>query len=142
MYSSRKHKVWRGRPRRSWRSEVGGGLTEALVSTAVTAFGVLSVATLFLYGTRLQTVAKDGSASMNLATAQLEQLRMLPNVSPQVQNGGSLTSDLANYSTTSGNYRVRWLVTSGPATTKDVTVLVTPINGLARPGQLEGLLWR
>lgn len=123
-------------------SERGTSLVEALVSCGVTAFGVLSVAVLFLYGIRLQAVSRDGSTSSQLAVAQLEQLRMLPPVAPQRQNGGSLTADVANYFTTVGNFKVRWLVTDGPATTKDVIVVARPINAIARPAQIEGLLWR
>jgi len=109
-------------------------LTEALVSTAITAFGVLSVAVLFLYGTRLQTVSRDGSSGMSLATAQLERLRVLPiNATERA---------LGPHSSINGNFNVQWTVASGPATTIDVTVLVTPIRGLARPARLEALLWR
>jgi hypothetical protein len=123
-------------------SETGTSLVEALVSTGVTAFGVLAVAVLFLYGTRLQTVSRDGSSSTELAVAQLEYLRVLPTAAAQRQNGGSLTSDVANYFTTVGNFKVRWTVANGPATTKDVIVSVRPINAIARPAQIEGLLWR
>ncbi len=117
-------------------------MTEALVSTAVTSFGVLSVAALFLYGIRLQAVSRDGSTSTQLAVSQLELLRMLPPVAAQRQNGGSLTSDVPNYFTTVGNIKLRWTVADGPASTKDVIVLARPINTIARPAQIEGLLWR
>ncbi len=124
-------------------SETGTSLVEALVSTGVTAFGVLAVAALFLYGIRLQAVSRDGSTATELAVSRLEQLRMLPNVAPQRQNGGNLTSvvDTA-HSATVGSFQVLWLVTDGPATTKDVTVVVKSINTMARPAQIEGLLWR
>ena len=123
-------------------SDTGTSLTEALVSTAVTAFGVLAVASLFLYGIRLQSVSRDGSTATELAVSQLEQLRMLPPVAAQRQNGGSLTDDVPNYFTTIGTFKLRWLVTDGPATTKDVIVVARPINTIARPAQIEGLLWR
>ncbi len=141
MVSCWTERKWRSQSRRLG-SDVGAGLTEAIVSTAITAVGVLSVAVLFIYGTRLTTVARDSSNSMSLATQQLELLHMLPVTDPTRQNGGSLTTDLTNYSRTQGNYRVRWTVAAGPATTTTVTVLVTPIQGLARPAQLNGLLWR
>jgi hypothetical protein len=115
---------------------------EAVVSTGVTAVGVLSVAVLFIYGTRLTTVARDSSNSMSLATQQFELMHMLPVTDPSRQIGGSLTTDVANYNRTQGNYKLRWIVAAGPATTVDVTILATPIQGLARPAQLEGLLWR
>jgi Tfp pilus assembly protein PilV len=120
---------WRG-----VRSEVGSSLVEALVATGVTAVGVLSVAVLFLYGTRLQTVSRDSSTAMGLATAQLEFLRMLPVADP-------LRSDVILHTENKGKFTVTWTIAPGPASTKNVTIKVSPTGG--KPvTQLDGRLWR
>jgi Tfp pilus assembly protein PilV len=128
--------------------DAGFSTTEALVSAAVTAAGALGVASLFLVGTRMQSMARYGSGATGHATARLERLRMLPTSALERQNGGSLTADVANHSSIEGLYRVRWVIADGPAGTKDVTVRAIHNGGagatgvLARTADVRTLLWR
>ena len=137
-------------------NEAGFGLVEALVSTLITMVGVLAVVSLFLSGIRLQTSARDGAQCVNLATAELERLRMLPVGSPERADGGSLTADVAGHFAVRGNTTVRWVIRDGPACgpsqwagptfpvecTKDVSVAAMPRNQFAAAARLDGRLWR
>jgi Tfp pilus assembly protein PilV len=131
-----------------WHKEAGFSFTEAVVSAAVMAAGTLGVAGLFLYGTRMQSVARYGSGATGAATARLERLRMLPVSALERQNGGSLTANDLNHSSLEGFYQVRWVIADGPAGTKDITVLAIHSGGAGATGAIaqralvRTLLWR
>jgi Tfp pilus assembly protein PilV len=131
-----------------WTNDAGFSFTEAVISAAVMAAGTLGVAGLFLYGTRMQSIARYGSGATGVATARLERLRMLPVSAIERQNGGSLTADVAAHSSIEGLYRVRWVIADGPAGTKDVTVRAIHNGGagatgaMARTAEVRTLLWR
>ncbi len=125
--------------------ESGFTLVEVLMALVVTTVGTLSVAALMAYGTRLQSTSRDTTTAAAVAREQMERLRMLPPLSPSRALGGSLTADVTNYSATvttpQARFRVRWVVTAGPAATKEVNLVV-----LAGPANLElarigGTVW-
>lgn len=127
------------------RSEAGATLVEVLVALLVTAIGTLSVATLMAYGTRLQSTSRDTTTAAGVARQTMERLRMLPPLSPSRQFGGSLTADVADYSTVittpQGTFRCRWQVSIAPSNMKEVNIVVLsgPSNlVLARIG---GMVW-
>ncbi len=127
----------------SLRDDAGIGLVEALVAVALTIACVVGAATMILYGSRMQSLSGNLTTVRALATERVEQLRLLPATSAQRQNGGSLTANVANYfDTTAAGFTRRWLVQNGPASTKDVTVVVVPANVNMRPYQVRVLLTR
>jgi prepilin-type N-terminal cleavage/methylation domain-containing protein len=126
-------------------SESGFSLVEVLMALVVTTIGTLSVATLMAYGTKLQTTSRDTTTAAAVARQQMERLRMLPPLSASRAIGGSLTADVTDHSTIvttqQAQFRVRWVVTAGPASTKEVNIVVLsgPANlQLARVG---GTVW-
>lgn len=136
-------------PRRS--SDTGASMVEVLVAMVITVVGTLSVATLMAYGTTLQVTSRDTTTAAAVARQQMERLRMLPPLHPSRALGpggspaGSLTSSVANYSavvdTTHGQFRVRWLVTAGPAGTKQVEMIVLPARMNLQLAQIGGSVW-
>lgn len=126
-------------------SQSGFSLVEVMVALIVTTVGTLSVATLMAYGTRLQVTSRDTTAAAGVARQQMERLRMLPPLAAERSLGGSLTADVANHfrlvATTNGQLRCRWLVTTGPAGTKEVNVVVMPITTNLRLAQIGGAVW-
>jgi Tfp pilus assembly protein PilV len=132
-----------------WIDDAGFSFTEAVISAAVMAAGTLGVAGLFLYGTRMQSMARYGSGATGVATARLERLRMLPVTAPERQIGGTLSgTPAANHFSVEGRYDVRWVIADGPAGTKDITVRAIHKGGagatgaLARTAEVRTLLWR
>jgi Tfp pilus assembly protein PilV len=73
---------------RNFRSESGFGLVEATVATLMTMTGVLSVAVLFMVGSRMQSAATNSSSAVGLAAAELERVRMLAPSAAERANGG------------------------------------------------------
>jgi Tfp pilus assembly protein PilV len=125
----------------------GFGLVESLVSMGIAAVGLLAVAGLLVVGAQMQASSRDGGVASSLATTRLEQLRMLPQVHPSRQVGGSLANNVATHSEVvmhpvAGRIQVRWVIATGPAQTLDVTVQARPDNTRARAATLRGLLWR
>jgi Tfp pilus assembly protein PilV len=131
-----------------WTNDAGFSFTEAVISAAVMAAGTLGVAGLFLYGTRMQSMARYGSGATGVATARLERLRMLPVSALERENGGNLTTNAENHFSAEGLYDVRWVIIDGPAGTKDVTVRAVHKGGagatgaIARTAEVRTLLWR
>lgn len=104
-------------------SESGFGLVEATVATFVTAIGVLSVATLFMTGARMQHNATSGSQAVGLVAAELERIRTLANSNVERSDGGSLTQNEANHNVLRGTTRIRWRIVNKP-------LLCAPIGGV------------
>lgn len=126
-------------------SEAGASMVEVLVAMLVTVVGTLSVATLMAYGTNLQVTSRDTTTAAAVARQQMERLRMLPPLAPSRAIGGNLAADVANYSalvdTTHGQFRVRWVVTAGPAGTKQVDMIVLPVSSNLTLAQIGGSVW-
>ena len=132
-----------GRHMKHTSSHAGFSLVEAAISSALMTVGALGVASLFIYGTRMQSVARYSSTATELAQARLEQLRMLPPGSTGRTAGGTLADNSqANYTAVVGAYRLRWLVAAGPAGTIDITVRAIPLDGQARAAEVRSLVWR
>jgi|SRR5688572_4334893 hypothetical protein len=141
---------------RNFKSESGFGIAEAAVATLITMLGVLSVAALFIVGTRMQSAATNGSAAVGLATAELERIRMLAPSALERQIGGLLTDDAPDHFAKRGQTTVRWKIDPKPglcapiggvpgATSecaRDIAVVAISPNGHAIQAQLTGILWR
>jgi len=141
---------------RNFNSESGFGLVEASVATLLTMVGVLSVATLFMVGSRMQAAATNSSSSVSLAAAELERIRMLAPSAAERANGGDLTSNTANHFRMRGAVTVRWQITAkntlcapiggvpGAALecARDIVVVAISPNGHAIRARLAGVLWR
>jgi Tfp pilus assembly protein PilV len=141
---------------RNIRSESGFGLAEAAVATLLTMVGVLSVATLFMVGSRMQSAARNSSSAVGLATAELERIRMLAPSAAERSNGGELTSNQPNHFATRDRTTLRWQITQKntlcapiggvPGATlecaRDIVVVAISPNGHAIRAQLTGILWR
>jgi Tfp pilus assembly protein PilV len=141
---------------RNFRSESGFGLVEATVATLMTMTGVLSVAVLFMVGSRMQSAATNSSSAVGLAAAELERVRMLAPSAAERANGGSLTANQQNHFAIRGRTTVRWQITQKatlcapiggvPGATlecaKDLAVVAISPDGHALQAQLTGILWR
>lgn len=127
------------------RSEAGFSLAETLVALFITAVGTLSVATLIGYGTKLQTTARDATIAASAGRQELERLRLADPLAAKRTVGGSLTANVANHSTTSTvqgqTYRIRWAIVAGPASTKEVTMVVLPQDNNWPLATLGARLW-
>jgi Tfp pilus assembly protein PilV len=141
---------------RNFTSENGFGLIEAVTSTLITMVGVLSVAALFMVGSRMQSAATSSSGAVGLAAAELERIRTLATSAAERSNGGDLTANVQNHFATRGRTTLRWQITQkdtlcapiggvpGAAIecAKDIVVVAISPNGHAIRAQLTGILWR
>jgi hypothetical protein len=141
---------------RNFKSESGFGIAEAVVATLITMTGVLSVAALFMIGARMTSSATNSSSAVDLATAELERIRMLAPSAAERQNGGELTENTQNHWATRGQTTVRWKITQkntlcapiggvpGAALecARDIVVVAVSPDGHAIRAQLTGILWR
>lgn len=133
------------------KGEAGASLVEVMMALLVTTVGTLAVASLMAYGTRLQATARDTTTAAGYGRQQLERLRMLPPLSPSRALGpngapaGSLTADVANYSTglttQQARFRCRWVVSAGPAGTKQINLVVLSNPGNLRLAEIGGSVW-
>ena len=89
----------------------------------------------------MQQLGRNSTSAIRMAQDKIDELSSMnfndPIASPQVQCGGSLTADVANYNdvpVVNGQaqpYRRRWLVQAGPdldANLRQVTVRLIPDN--------------
>jgi Tfp pilus assembly protein PilV len=141
---------------RNSRSERGFGIVEAVTATLITMAGVLSVAALFMVGSRMQSAATNSSSAVGLAAAELERIRMLAPSAAERANGGELASNQPNHWATRGRTTVRWQITQkntlcapiggvpGAALecARDIVVVAISPNGHAIRARLTGVLWR
>jgi Tfp pilus assembly protein PilV len=141
---------------RNLKSESGFGIAEAAVATLITMAGVLSVAGLFLVGTRMQSAATNSSGAVGLATAELERVRLLAPTAAEREDGGELTSDEPDHFATRGQTTVRWKITEkedlcapiggvpGAALecAREIVVVAISPNSHAISAKLTGILWR
>ena len=116
------------------RSENGTSLLEVLVALLLIAMGALSVAPMFITAADANASGADISSLASMATARMESLRATAfhNLIP----GGSLTSDLADYSdTTDPDTVLRWEIIDGggPTDTKTIQLIAFARRQLSGP---------
>ena len=79
------------------------------------------------------------------ADRRLERLRTAPPLSVRRSLGGSLADDVANHfavvQSQGATFRVRWQVTTGPASTKQVAMVVLPARVDFPLATMGGQLW-
>lgn len=128
------------RPRLS--SEKGFSLVEVLVSTVVLTFGLVAMAELLAFATRMHSDAQQATRATALAQEQVNRLvKLNMGTAPSVQINGAdtLGANVANYfDTPQLGITRRWRVVAGPvANTRLLTVRV--INARARQygGQVD-----
>ena len=106
----------------------GFSLLEVLLAMFITIVGVSAVAMLIAYGVSLQVISQDSTLGNALAKEKIEELRVTDRSDPSLAVGGSLSSNVANYSDTSGGFTRRWLVAAGPAGILNLSVRVIPAD--------------
>ena len=133
---------------RNFRSESGFGLVEALTATLITMAGVLSVAALFLIGSRMQASATNSSGAVGLAAAELERIRTL------APSAGDRS--IGPHQAMRGRTTLTWTITNignlcapiggvpgaNQECAKEIVVTATSPNGHAIRARLTGILWR
>ena len=95
---------------------IGGGASPVVV------VGVVGAATLIFYAIGLQVLSRDSTMANTLATAKIEELRMIDGSDPRLAIGGDLDSNVADHFDTPTGFTRRWVVAAGPADTLDVTL--------------------
>lgn len=96
--------------------------------------GLVSLAELLAVTMRLQQLGRNETSAVRLAVDLLDHLRGQDfDLAANIQIGGSLTADVANYNDTVPGYRRRWIVAAGPASAvgaqpnlREITVRVIP----------------
>ncbi len=105
-----------------------------MVSMVILTIGLVSLAELLAVTMRLQQLGRNETTAVRLAADLMDHLRGQNfDSSANIQIGGSLTGDVANYNDTVPGYRRRWVVAAGPASAvgaepnlRQVTVRVIP----------------
>jgi Tfp pilus assembly protein PilV len=121
--------------------EEGFSLVELLAALFLLAAGLLSVAPMFVYGSRKAASSNDFGKVGAAAVARMERLRATGFSS--LTAGGSLSSNLASYFDTSDPaVTVRWTIADDttPATLKTITVLAIAkrqVYGPSKQAQLS-----
>ena len=122
--------------------ERGVGLVEALIAVLITSVVITGSAVLVLYGVRLQKLSGDRTNGRGVASQQLERLRVLPRTAAEKQFGGNLATNVANYfSAATPGFTTRWVVTAGPAGSKNVTVAAVPATPSEPTVQVQARIW-
>ena len=119
----------------------GFTLAEVVVALLVCTVGLVGMAQMLAVTLRMQQLGRNSTSAIRMAQDKIDELSSMnfndPIASPQVQCGGSLTADVANYNdvpVVNGQaqpYRRRWLVQAGPdldANLRQVTVRLIPDN--------------
>ena len=125
------------------RSEVGTSLLEVLVALLLISMGALSVAPMFVSSAEANAAGADISSLTSRATARMEALRA--STFQGMAPGGSLTSNVTNYSdTTDPDVVLRWEIIDGggPTDTKTIrliAILVSQLSGRPKSGELTTL---
>lgn len=123
----------------------GFSLVELMIAMVVLVVGSLGVASLVIYGIRLQDFSAHSTQAAALAKAKVEQLRVTDAADPTRSLGGSMTSDVPDHFDTppgGSTFVRRWVIAQGPAGTQQVTVTVVSISPEVRiaPVQIQTLL--
>jgi prepilin-type N-terminal cleavage/methylation domain-containing protein len=102
-----------------------GGFTilEVVIALTIMAAALLAIAPMFVLSAKENAGGGDMGIVGVLAVEQMERLRALQFYS--LNNGGSLTSNVAGYSDTSDpDFDVRWVISDKPAPPTDMKVVV------------------
>ena len=115
----------------------GFTLVEALIATVILTVGLVSLAEMMAITIRMQMLGHNETSATRMAQEKMDQLMSLNfDTAAEIQIGGSLTADVANYNDTpEPGYKRRWVVVAGPvdpgavaANLRQVTVRITPLN--------------
>jgi prepilin-type N-terminal cleavage/methylation domain-containing protein len=128
-------------------AERGFSMIEMMVAIVVILVGLVSIVGISVYVSRANVTSNNLSVLATAAQSQIDLLRQaqwtVTTEDPTITVGGSLSSNVANHSTTlsntpAGDLIVRWQVTQGPtADVRYVTVKVVQVN--APPTMSSGL---
>ena len=114
------------------RGDAGFSLVEAMIASLVLTVGLVGLLQLLAVTTVMHSDARHATTATLLAQSKLDEL-MKKNLSTNaaVQEGGSISADVANYfDTPQAGVTRRWVVAPGPvANTRLVTVKVTNKGG-------------
>lgn len=110
------------------------------MATVIVTVGLVALAELMAVSLRLQMLGRNETEAVRLAQDKVDQLMSLDfDTAASIQIGGSLTSDVTNFSDTSGGYTRRWLVEAGPTDPgsggtdlRQLTMRVIPNNAESR----------
>jgi Tfp pilus assembly protein PilV len=105
-----------------------------MVSMVILTIGLVSLAELLAVTMRLQQLGRNETSAVRLAVDLMDHLRSQNfDLAANIQPGGSLTADVANYNDTVPGYRRRWVVAAGPLSAagaepnlREITVRVIP----------------
>jgi prepilin-type N-terminal cleavage/methylation domain-containing protein len=127
--------------------EHGFSMIEMMVAIVVILIGLVSIVAISVYVSRANVTSNNLSVLATAAQSQIDLLRQAQwtatTEDPVITVGGSLSSNVANHSTTlsntpAGDLIIRWQVTQGPtADIRYVTVNVIQVN--APPIMSSGL---
>jgi len=97
-------------------SESGFSLVETMVASLVLTIGLVGLAQLLAVATIMHSDARQATTGTVLAQAKIDELMKLDfDTSPAVQLGGSISSNMANFSDSpEPGIDRRWQVTNGP----------------------------
>lgn len=118
--------------------ERGFTLPEVVVAMLVCVVGLVGMASLLMVTLRMQQLGRNSTAEVRMAQDKVDELSSMSfTAGAQVQCGGSLTANVANYNdipVVNGQnqpYRRRWLVQAGPdgdPQLRQVTIRLIPTN--------------
>jgi prepilin-type N-terminal cleavage/methylation domain-containing protein len=109
------------------KAEAGFTLVECVIAMVILMVGILAIEVLVVNGLGLQTLASNNSMANALAKAKIEELQARSSSDPLRANGGSLASNVTNYSDTpTANFVRRWVISAGANGTQDVQVQISP----------------
>jgi Tfp pilus assembly protein PilV len=111
----------------------GFSLVEILVAFALLGVGLLTVAPMFVYGTKRAASSADLGTTGSAAVMEMERLRSATFAT--LIAGGSLASNVASYSDTTTNpaVQIRWTIAddTSPVRVKTITVLAIARRAVA-----------
>jgi prepilin-type N-terminal cleavage/methylation domain-containing protein len=136
----------RGRSGRAGGPESGFTLIELMIAIIVLVVGILGLASTMANMTRYQDLSAAHADMTALADNRIEMLRVAATYrtadTMQLVVGGDHAAPAAPYTATvverGRTYILTWVVTAGPAATRNVTVRVRPVVDDARtPSRLD-----
>src|SRR5687767_10694731 len=113
-------------------NESGFSLVETMVASLVLTVGLVGLAQLLAVATIMHSDARQATTGTVLAQAKIDELMKLDfDTSPAVQLGGSISSNMMNFSDTpEPGIDRRWVVTNGPvAGTRTLQVTINNAGG-------------
>jgi len=117
-------------------NENGFTLVEVIVAMLVCVVGLIGMAQMLAVTLRMQQLGRNSTSAVRMAQEKIDELSSMSfTAGPQVQCGGSLATNTANYNDVplvngqSQPYRRRWLIQAGPDNDpqlRQVTVRIIP----------------